>query len=127
MSPRRCSQRSAPPSSLLTAARRGWAGRLAPLRRVLHTTLRLRHPPAVLAAGALNLSALLLERAQQLPHQWWLYFDMDMAVLEGAGGVPRHRGTDALRAAGCALLQWAAPVTVGLSLESSVVAQMKPH
>mmetsp|Transcript_14735 Transcript_14735/g.28353 ORF Transcript_14735/g.28353 Transcript_14735/m.28353 type:complete len:282 (-) Transcript_14735:159-1004(-) len=52
---------------------------------VLYTTLTLQHPPATLAAGAINLTALLLEATQDLPHQWWQYFQMDMCVLEDIG------------------------------------------
>mmetsp|Transcript_27997 Transcript_27997/g.38721 ORF Transcript_27997/g.38721 Transcript_27997/m.38721 type:complete len:276 (-) Transcript_27997:324-1151(-) len=56
---------------------------------LLYTTLCLQYPPAVLAASALNLAALLLEVAHELPSEWWIALDgdLDMLLLEEIGHV----------------------------------------
>ena len=52
---------------------------------MLCTTRGLQHSQEVLAAGALNVSALLLDATGELPPQWWRCVGVDMAVLEAVG------------------------------------------
>lgn len=52
---------------------------------VLNSSLTLRHPPAVLAAAALNFGALLLEVTSDLPNKWWELLGIEMSLLEAVG------------------------------------------